>query len=100
MVSWAALTVSWILDVHLLTSVLFVGASLAIRCSRQPAQRMLIAWCSHIGLVLLLALSALPDWPRTSLGLVAAHPQGELTPRSTEPAEPAGGPQAASDAEE
>jgi beta-lactamase regulating signal transducer with metallopeptidase domain len=63
-------------DYYLWASVLLAATLLAFLVIRQPARRMAIAWATAGGLLVLLVLTAVPNWSRYSL----ASPAPPITP--------------------
>src|SRR5690606_41434957 len=54
-------------DYYLWASVLLAATLLAMLVIRQPARRMALAWAAAGGLLVLLVLTAVPNWSRYSL---------------------------------
>lgn len=61
-------------DYSLLSTCLLAASLLALWMIRQPARRVAIAWATAGGLLVLLLLTALPNWSRYSLASPAPPP--------------------------
>jgi beta-lactamase regulating signal transducer with metallopeptidase domain len=68
-------TAGLLLDYYLAAAVLLLLVLCAGKLLRQPVERMAVAWGTVAGLFLLIALCALPAWPRISLAPVAPTPE-------------------------
>ena len=57
----------WLLDYYLAASLLIIGALSIMFAVRQPVRRSAVARATLVGLALLIVLTMLPGWPRTSV---------------------------------
>lgn len=60
--------VAWLVDYYAVATFLLLGTGLAVCRQRQPARRLAICSSAIVGLVVLLAVCAVPSWPRLSVG--------------------------------
>jgi beta-lactamase regulating signal transducer with metallopeptidase domain len=58
--------VHWLVDLHLLSSLLLLAGLLILYRLKQPALRMAVARSIVVGLAMLAVILAAPDWPRAS----------------------------------
>ncbi len=57
---------AWVIDLYLLSSILLLVLAVLSMRLRQPARRLAVARATSVGLVVLIALTAMPGWPRLS----------------------------------
>lgn len=57
----------WLVDFQILAALLLTIALVLRCCLRQPAERLVVAWGSWLGVLALAVATAMPVWPRVSL---------------------------------
>ncbi len=57
----------WVIDYLIVATALLVAAALVLWCTRQPAQRIAVAWGTMGGLTVLAVATAMPNWPRSDV---------------------------------
>lgn len=68
---WETLVASRLTDYYVLATIFLAAVAVAMRCTAQPARRIVIAWAAMGGLSLLLVLCFLPGWERIQLPQLA-----------------------------
>ena len=66
--AWMIPLANWLLDYAVLATLLLAAGLAARWLLSRPAERMATAWSCFAGLAALVVLTALPAWPRISLG--------------------------------
>jgi beta-lactamase regulating signal transducer with metallopeptidase domain len=83
--------VQWIVDLHILSSLLLLAGLLVLQCLKQPAARMAVSRSILMGLASLTLLVAAPGWPRGEFPTWAGDDVAITSSSFTQPIEPDAG---------
>ena len=82
---WETLLTPRLADYYVLATVFLAAVALALKCTAQPARRIVIAWAAMGGLLLLLVLCFLPGWARFELPRFAGSNASQYSPAPIQP---------------
>jgi hypothetical protein len=84
---WIDEVAAWLIDFGLLATILLATTVMTGLTVRQPVQRILLAWTTLVGLLILAVLCAAPFWPRlvrftpqSGSRMAAEQPERHVTP--------------------